>query len=380
MANEILDLKVKKLGFGGMRFPLLDENKVEKVDLDQVIQMVDHFMQKGFTYFDTAYPYHNGYSEAAFRKALVERYERSNFLLADKMPTFFIKSNEDYARFFKTQLRRCGVKYFDFYLLHNLGKKSYQTAVETGGFEFLQQVKLEGKARFVGFSFHDDAALLEQILSEHPEIDFVQLQINYLDWESNTIQSRACYEVALEHKKPVIVMEPVKGGMLANLPEQVHNLFTAYNPEVSGPSWAVRFAASLENVFVVLSGMSNLAQMEDNTSYMENFVPVNAEEKAILDQAVAAINDSVAIPCTNCKYCLEECPQEINIPVLFSIYNSYKINRQASFPEMHYERQIYGRGKASDCIECRQCEDHCPQHIEITGWLKEIAATFEKTM
>lgn len=367
--------QTKKLGFGAMRLPVLEDGQT--IDQIQVNQMVDHCMKEGFTYFDTAYPYHGGKSEGALRIGLVDRYPRDSFLLADKMPMYLVKKELDYPRFFAEQLERCGVTYFDFYLLHNLGVENYRKAQKTRGFEYIAQLKKSGKARYVGFSFHDTAEVLEQILEQHPEVDFVQLQINYADWERPSVQSRACYEVARKHKKPIIVMEPIKGGGLASPGEAITTLFQTYRPDASVSSWAVRFAASLEGVYVVLSGMSKLEHAFDNCSYMKDFQPLNDEEQNLVDQAKQIIQQSTAIPCTACQYCVEHCPMRINIPSLFSIYNMVEQFGSANFPAMHYTRQTLDRGKASDCIACGACEKHCPQHIPIIEDMKRVAKRFE---
>lgn len=372
---------MKKLGFGGMRLPRLIEDDPKSIDQAQVNEMADYFIEHGFTYFDTAYPYHQGLSEGAFKKAVVDRYPREFFLLADKMPTFSVTKTEDYERIFNEQLERCGVEYFDYYLLHNLGKVNYANSMKFGGFKFMKKLKEEGKAKYIGFSFHDTAELLDEILTAHPEMEFVQLQLNYLDWESASVQSRKCYEVARKHNKKVIVMEPVKGGALANPPESAQELLKEYHPDMSYASWAIRYIASLDGIMMVLSGMSNINQLKDNTSYMEDFKPLNEEEKNIIEKVVDIMNEAIAVPCTNCQYCVDDCPKKINIPAYFSVYNAYSlygnINDQSRNYAMHYDRQSHGRGKASECIGCKMCEGHCPQHIEITEKLKLVAQAFE---
>lgn len=369
--------ELKKLGFGCMRLPQRSEDATD-IDFETLKTMFDRFLAEGFTYVDTAYPYHQEHSEAAVRECLVKRHPRESFLLADKMPVYKVETAEDYPRYFAEQLERCGVEYFDYYLLHNLWSEAYEKTVRLGGFEFIQKIKAEGRARHVGFSFHDTAPVLDRILTEHPEVDFVQLQINYSDWESASIQSRACYEVARRHNKPIIVMEPVKGGGLANPSDEVKALLKGHSPEASCASWAIRFAASHEGVMMVLSGMSDLAQMEDNMSYMKDFRPLDDGEMEVIAKASDIIARSTAIGCTGCQYCVDDCPMHINIPRLFSIYNFVQQFGTNNFPAMHYGRAVAGRGKPSDCIGCGTCESRCPQHLPIRENLKLVSAMFEQ--
>ncbi|MGE4353429.1 MAG: aldo/keto reductase [Oscillospiraceae bacterium] len=369
---NVRELFPKKLGFGAMRLPGSAQNNI---DYAQVSLMVDMFLEQGFTYFDTAYIYQG--SEDALKRCLTSRYPRESFLLTDKLPVWSSKNWADYERDFSTSLNRCGVDYFDIYLLHNMGTPTYPKAQAAKAFEFIAQKKTEGKARFIGFSFHDTPDYLDKILDEHPEVDVVQLQINYADWENPAVQSRACYEVAAKHNKPVIVMEPVKGGGLAKLPATALEELKKLNAFATPASYAVRFAASLENVVIVLSGMSDLAQVKNNTDYMSDFSPLTGSEREALERVRDILASSSEIGCTNCRYCVEGCPMAIPIPNLFSVYNGVKQYGKGNFPAMLFERAIEGKGKPSDCIGCGLCEDHCPQHLPIRKHLKAIGEMFE---
>ena len=371
----------KKLGFGLMRLPLTNPSDAGSVDIELCKKMVDSFIDQGFTYFDTALMYCGGKSENAVKEFLTSRYPRDKYTLATKLHSMFFKTKEERDTVFNSQLEKTGVDFFDYYLLHDIGVDHYKVYTELDCFNWLAQKKKEGKVRYAGFSFHDKADLLDKVLTEHPEMDFVQLQINYLDWESEGIQSRKCYEVAEKHGKPVIVMEPVKGGTLANLPPTAANLLKNYNPDASLPSWAIRFAASLPNVKMVLSGMSNMEQLLDNTSYMKDFKPLTQEEKSLVFKAVDIINGNIAIPCTGCSYCTGGCPQNIAIPKYFSLYNAdlQESKEKGWTPQgEYYDRLTNDFGAASDCVECGQCEEACPQHLPIIKNLKDVAAHFGK--
>lgn len=373
-----MKMELKKLGFGAMRLPLLNPKDAADIDFEQTCKMVDAFLKKGFTYFDTAYMYHDYASEKMIKRVLTDRYERKSFLLATKLPTFLLKEKEDMERIFQEQLDNCGVEYFDYYLLHCLDKDNYETAKRLGAFEFVKEKKAEGKAVKIGFSYHDNAKLLEEILTAHPEMEFVQLQINYLDWEDSQVQSRLCYEVCEKHNKPVIVMEPIKGGTLAGIPKEAEKLLKEYAPKQSVASWAIRFAASRKNVFMVLSGMSDLAQMLDNISYMEDFKPLNDEEEKLINQVTDIIHRSIAVPCTACRYCVEGCPKKIPIPDFFRLYNKYTQFGEASRSRMDYAGYQDKGGLAKDCIGCKQCESHCPQHLTIVDFMKQISEVFDE--
>ena len=369
----------KKLGFGLMRLPLTDANDKGSIDIEALKEMVDTFMEQGFTYFDTAWMYCAFKSENAVKEALTDRYPRDRYTLTTKLHASYLKTKEDRDRIFEEQRQKTGVEYFDYYLIHAIDQELYSIYNEMDCFNWLIEKKKQGLVKHIGFSYHDSAEFLDQVLTEHPEMEFVQLQMNYLDWESAEVQSRKCYEVASKHGKPVIVMEPVKGGILADVPAEVRESFAAYHPDLSVPSWAIRFVASLDNVAMVLSGMSNMEQLMDNISYMKEFVPMNAEETELVHKAAEMIKDSIAIPCTGCSYCTEGCPMQIAIPDLFRVYNKSKRGEITDVEANEEYRQLTeSGGKARECLACGQCQVACPQHLEIINYLKDVAKCMEK--
>ena len=360
-----------KLGFGLMRLP----RKGIVTDVEQVKTMVDLFLDAGFTYFDTAYVYPG--SEAATKKALVERHPRESYTLATKVNASVALNAKMAKSQFTTSLERTGAGYFDYYLLHAFMENNYRKYDKFELWDFVKEQKAAGLVKNFGFSFHAGPDLLDQILTEHPEVDFVQLQINYADWENPKVTSRANYEVARKHGKPIVIMEPVKGGNLANPPKPVRELFKEYHPDMSYASWAIRFVASLDGILTVLSGMSNIAQMEDNLSYMKDFKPLNEEEQEIIRKAQVLLGKYSTIPCTACHYCTEGCPQHIEIPDIFAAMNKQLGNGQIAEARTAYEAATAEGRMASDCIGCLQCEGACPQHLNITEFLKQGAEMFE---
>lgn len=374
--SDLTKFNEKKLGFGCMRLPVVNGD-MEQIDDELFCKMIDTFMEQGFTYVDTAYPYHNQKSEGAVKRCLVDRYPREKFYLADKMPVWNVKEYTDYEKLFNEQLERCGVEYFDFYLLHAMNKERVAETEKLGGYEFVQKMKAEGKIKHVGFSFHDTADALDEILKNHPEMEFVQLQINYYDWESENVQSRKCYETAVKYGVPVIVMEPVKGGTLANLAPEAENILKGLDADASCASFAVRYVASLDNVFMVLSGMSGYEQLVDNTSYMKEFVPLSDAEQEGIAKVVEALAKLPTIACTKCRYCVDGCPQNINIPGLFQAYNNVVQFGDNAVTRRSYTQAIKDRGLASTCVKCGLCEEQCPQHLEIRELLEKVAESFE---
>ncbi len=361
---------IKKLGFGMMRLPRKDG----EIDIEQTKEMVDLFMEAGFTYFDTAFVYDG--SEEATRKALVERYPRESFQLATKNAAWAgCETAEDAERQFEVSLERTGAEYFDFYLLHNLGRGRTEVFDKFDTWEFVRRKKAEGKIKHVGFSIHASAEDLEAVLKNHPEMEFVQLQINYADWEDKDVQSRACYEVARKYNIPIIIMEPVKGGLLARPAESIQQVFKAADPDASCASWAIRFAAGLEGVITVLSGMSSIEQMEDNLSFMRDFKGLSEKELEAIHRAQEVMAEIPIVPCTACNYCAKVCPKSIGIADSFACINyALLYNRERALSEM--KNRINGEDKlsADQCIGCGKCEEVCPQHIKIRRELTRVCA------
>ena len=371
---EYFGEKIGKFGFGLMRLPMIGD----EVDIEQTKVMADMFLKSGFVYFDTAYGYINGKSEKAIKDVLVDRYPRESFKIATKLPAWAgPKTKEEAQQMFWTSLERTGAGFFDFYLLHNLGEARSQFFDDYDIWNFVMDLKQKGLIKHVGFSMHDSAAELEKILIAHPEMEFVQLQINYADWESGAVESRKCLEVCQKYGKPVIVMEPVKGGSLAALPEAAEQVLKQLDSEVSIASWAMRFAASLEGVMVVLSGVSDIEQMQDNLNTMTNFNPLSAGEYAAIEKVQAILQSFPTVPCTSCRYCVKDCPQNIPIPTILNAVNRVIVYGDVAPAKGNYFFATRDKGKASDCIGCGQCEAACPQHIVITEELQKAAAMFE---
>lgn len=353
---------MKNFGFGMMRLPMVGD----EVDIPQTTAMVDAFLAAGFNYFDTAHPYIRGKSELAIRTCLTERYPRDRYLLANKLSGGCIEKEADILPFFHSQLEACGVDYFDFYLLHAVSEKQDLHFTKTRAYEAARQLKEQGRVRHLGFSFHDSADFLDRFLTAHPEMEFVQIQFNYADYEDPKVESRKCYEVCRKHGKPVLIMEPVKGGSLVNLPGEALALMSA-----SPASYAIRYAAGFEGVVMVLSGMSDMAQIEDNLSFMTDFTPLSEQEHKVIDQVRTLYQAQHRIPCTACRYCTDGCPASVPIPEVFALLNGKHAGEGQ--PEQDYAALPV---RADACMECGKCEAECPQHLHIRRLLKEVAKAF----
>lgn len=369
---------MKKLGFGLMRLPQTDMDDPSAVDMEKAKELVDRFIENGFSYFDSAYVYHGGMSENIFGELVASRYPREVYKIATKMPVFLIKEEDEFEKIFEEQLGRCRVDYFDYYFLHSLDEEVYDTELCKKSFDFIKKKHTEGKIKHLCFSFHDNAQVLDRILSEHEEIEMVLLQINYLDWEDENVQSKLCYDVCRRYGKKIAVMEPLKGGALANIPKEAKKIFEEKDAGRSCASWGIRFAESLEGVEVVLSGMGSMEQLEENMRITDNVQLFDENDKAAVKKAADIIRASIAVPCTSCRYCADGCPAGINIPEYFSVYN-----KQSQFGLMSSYREKFKSisekgGKLSDCIACGQCEAHCPQHLDIIKELKKVESIFNK--
>lgn len=364
-----------KLGFGLMRLPIKED---ESVDIERVCEMVDAYIQAGFNYFDTAYMYHSGKSETVIKEALVKRYPRESYYLVDKYPIFMPNDGKTKEEVFLDQLEKTGVDYFDIYLLHAIDDENINQYEEANCFNWAKQLKEEGKIKHFGFSFHGTPECLDKILENHPEVEIVQIQLNYLDMDNPLVESRAQYEVLKKYNLPILIMEPVKGGTLANVTEDVEAMMKEVNPDKSVASWALRYAASLDNVMTVLSGMSTEEQMMDNIKTFTNFKKLDEIELETINQVVEKMKLSPLIACTNCRYCVDECPTQIVIPEVFKALNSYKLTGKTRGPKAHYKEVTENKGLASACIACGQCESVCPQHLSIIEYLKEAVETLEK--
>ena len=367
-----------KFGFGCMRLPLTNPDDPTSIDQELFNEMVDIYMEKGFNYFDTSFAYHNGVSEVAMRKAIVERYPRESFKICDKMPTWALTSEEDNEKFVNIMLERLGIDYFDVFFVHNINVPWLKLAEKANTFEYVKKMKEDGIAKKIGISFHDNSILLEEFLDKYADIiDIVQLELNYLDWEDPAIEASKCYDLCVKHGLDVYVMEPLKGGVIVNQSEEIQNDFKEFNPDKSIASFAIRFCASLEHVKMVLSGMSKMEDLLDNCDTFENFVPLSDEEHEFMLRQADKLRENLAVPCSECGYCLKACPTEIPIPEYFKLYNMHKVQPESNIYRLYYDKLADEEVPADDCTYCGTCLDYCTQKIDIPEELENVCKHFE---
>ena len=368
-----------KFGFGCMRLPLTDKNDPTSIDQDLFNEMVDIYMEKGYDYFDTSYAYHNGMSEVAIRKAVVERYPRESFRICDKMPTWALTCEEDNEKFVNEMLERLGIDYFDVFFIHNINGPWVKNSINANTFEYVKKMKENGVAKQIGFSFHDKSDLLEEVLDKYGEMfDIAQLELNYLDWEDPSIEAHKCYDLCVKHGLDVYVMEPLKGGVIVNPNDEIKNDFKEFNPDKSIASFAIRFCASLENVKIVLSGMSKMEDLIDNCDTYENFEVLSDEEHSFLEKMAQKLADNVAVPCSECGYCVDACPEMIPIPEYFNLYNTSKNQPESDIYRLYFDKLADEKVPADECTYCSTCIDHCTQKIDIPEMLEKVCEHFEE--
>ena len=368
-----------KFGFGCMRLPLTDKNDPTSINQDLFNEMVDIYMEKGYDYFDTSYAYHNGMSEVAIRKAVVERYPRESFRICDKMPTWALTCEEDNEKFVNEMLERLGIDYFDVFFIHNINGPWVKNAINANTFEYVKKMKENGVAKQIGFSCHDKSDLLEEVLDKYGEMfDIVQLELNYLDWEDPSIEAHKCYDLCVKHGLDVYVMEPLKGGVIVNPNDEIKNDFKEFNPDKSIASFAIRFCASLENVKIVLSGMSKMEDLIDNCDTYENFEVLSDEEHSFLEKMAQKLADNVAVPCSECGYCVDACPEMIPIPEYFNLYNTSKNQPESDIYRLYFDKLADEKVPADECTYCSTCIDHCTQKIDIPEMLEKVCEHFEE--
>ena len=368
-----------KFGFGCMRLPQTDENDPASIDQEMFNKMVDIYMEKGFNYFDTSYAYHNGASETAIRKAVVERYPRESYLICDKMPTWALTCEEDNEKFVNEMLERLGIDYFDVFFVHNINTPWFKLAEKCKTFEYVKKMKETGVAKKIGFSFHDHASLLEEVLDKYgDDIDVVQLNLNYLDWEDPAIEAEKCYDLCVKHNLDVYVMEPLKGGVIVNPSDEIRNDFKQFNPNKSIASFALRFCASLDNVKIVLSGMSKMEDLVDNCDTYENFEVLSEKETEFLKSMADKLNSTVAVACSECGYCVDACPEMIPIPEYFTLYNLSKNRPESDIYRLYFDKLADEKVHADKCTYCGTCLDYCTQKIDIPEVLEEVCEHFEE--